>query len=369
MKTIKLDYSKQCAHEPGKGHNRWHPAIPPAMEVELDEIIEMETRDALDGQIRYGSSADDIRKVDLNLIHPLTGPIYVRGASPGDWLEVSIHEVIPASWGFTTVIPGFGFLREQFLDPFLVKWDIKDGYATSSDLPGVRVQGHPFMGTIGVAPSASLRQEIESRERELLLRNGFVLPPEKAGAVPSEEPLASEGLRTIPPRETGGNIDIKQLTRGAKLLLPIFVEGALFSAGDAHFAQGDAEVCGTAIEMNATLRVSFNIRKGPADKTAKRYPRFERNEFFAAPEIAVPKRFIATTGIPVHNGINESEDLTQAFRQALLNMIELLVERGWTREQAYCICSTTVDFRVSQVVDVPNPLISAFLPLDIFDGR
>jgi formamidase len=121
--------------------------------------------------------------------------------------------------------------------------------------------------------------------------------------------------------------------------------------------------------MNATLRVSFNIRKGPADKTAKRYPRFERNEFFAAPEIAVPKRFIATTGIPVHNGINESEDLTQAFRQALLNMIELLVERGWTREQAYCICSTTVDFRVSQVVDVPNPLISAFLPLDIFDER
>jgi formamidase len=301
----------------------------------------------------------------LNLIHPLTGPIYVRGAMPGDWLEVTIHEVVPANWGFTTIIPGFGYLRDDFLEPFLVKWEVSDGYATSSDLPGVRVPGNPFMGTIGIAPSQSLREEIERREADLLHRKGFVLPPEKAGAVPSEEPVASEGLRTIPPREIGGNMDIKQLTSGCKLLLPISVEGALFSAGDAHFAQGDAEVCGTAIEMNATLRVSFNTRKGRPE-TVKRFPRFERDGFFAAPEVAVPRRFIATTGIPLHNGTNESEDLTLAFRQALRNMIDLLVERGWTREQAYCICSTTVDFRISEVVDVPNVLVSAFLPLDIF---
>ena len=187
-------------------------------------------------------------------------------------------------------------------------------------------------------------------------------------AVPSGEPLASEGLRTVPPRENGGNIDIKQLTAGARLLLPVFTEGALFSAGDAHFAQGDNECCGTAIEMDCTLHASFQVRKGEADRRNLRFPTFERDDYFMSPDMAVPRRFQAVTGMCIADGVNESENATLAARHALLNMIQLLMERGWTREQAYCICSVSVDLKLSQIVDVPNFLVSAFLPLDIFEG-
>ena len=178
--------------------------------------------------------------------------------------------------------------------------------------------------------------------------------------------LASEGLRTVPPREHGGNVDIKQLTAGTRLLLPVYTEGALFSAGDAHFAQGDSECCGTAIEMDCTLHVSFQVRKGEAARRNIRGPMFERDDYFTTPEMAAPRRFLATTGMCIADGVNESENATLAARNALLNMIDLLMERGWSREQAYCICSVAVDLKLSQIVDVPNFLVSAFLPLDIF---
>ncbi len=239
MKSIELDYSKRCADEPSKGHNRWHPDIPPAVEAEPGEEVVLQTRNALDGEVTPTSQAKDVGNVNLNLVHPLTGPVYVQGAEPGDLLEVNILQIEPASWGFTTIIPGFGFLRDVFLDPYIVHWDIEGGFAQAQDLPGVGIPGAPFMGTIGVAPSRALRQEILLREDELLRRGGAVLGPEPAGAVPAGEPFASEGLRTVPPRENGGNLDIKQLTAGTRLLLPVFTEGALFSAGDAHFAQGD----------------------------------------------------------------------------------------------------------------------------------
>ena len=173
-------------------------------------------------------------------------------------------------------------------------------------------------------------------------------------------------LRTIPPRENGGNLDIRQLIAGARLLLPVFTEGALFSVGDAHFAQGDGEACGTAIEMNASILVKFGIRKGEAARQNIRFPRFERDDYFFPPELATPKRFVATTGMPIHDGTNESEDVTLAARNALLAMIDLLMERGWSRQQAYAICSVTVDLHISELVDVPNFVVSAFLPLDVF---
>ena len=177
---------------------------------------------------------------------------------------VDILEVTPSAYAYTAQVPGFGFLRADFPDPFLVKWQIDDGWAVSDDLPGVRVPGAPFMGIMGVAPSHELMQQITAREQALLDRSGFVLPPNPAGAVPDDVGLASEALRTIPPRETGGNMDIKQMSAGARIYMPVWTEGALFSAGDAHFAQGDCEVCGTAIEMAATLRARFNLRKGVA---------------------------------------------------------------------------------------------------------
>nr|AIF17565.1 formamidase (Formamide amidohydrolase) [uncultured marine thaumarchaeote KM3_78_A04] len=294
--------------------------------------------------------------------------MYVQGAQPGDLLEVNILEIAPASWGFTTILPGFGFLRDVFLDPYIVHWNIQDGFAESPQLPGVRVPGAPFMGTIGVAPSRLLRQEMLLREDELLRRGGAVLGPDPAGAVPATEPLASEGLRTVPPRENGGNMDIKQLTAGTRLLLPVFTPGALFSAGDAHFAQGDSECCGTAVEMDCTLHVNFRVLPGEAERRDLRFPIFERDEYFTSPDMAAPRRFLACTGMCIADGVNQSEDASLAARNALLTMIQLLMERGWSREQAYCICSVAVDLKISQVVDVPNFVVSAFLPLDIFVG-
>jgi formamidase len=143
--------------------------------------------------------------------------------------------------------------------------------------------------------------------------------------------------------------------------------GALFSAGDAHFAQGDGETCGTAIEMGATLHVRFSVRKGEAAQNNIRDLRFTRQDYYLPPEYAAPRRFYATTGISVtRDGVNHSEDVTLAARNAVLNMIDHLTERGWTRQQAYAICSVAVDLKISQLVDAPNMLVSAFLPEDIF---
>ena len=368
MKTIELDYTKTCADEPSKGHNRWHPDIPPALEVAPGEEVVLQTRNAIDGGVTPSSKPEDLGNINLGLVHPLTGPVYVQGAEPGDLLEVNILQIEPASWGFTVIIPGFGFLRDYFLDPYVVHWNMRAGFAESPDLPGVRVPEASFMGTIGVAPSRQLRQEIQLREDELLQRGGAVVGPDPAGAVPATEPLASEGLRTIPPREHGGNMDIKQLTAGTRLFLPVFTEGALFSAGDGHYAQGDSECCGTAIEMDCTLHATFEVRKGEAARRNLRFPIFERDDYFTSPEMAAPRRFLASTGMCIADGVNESENATLAAKNALLTMIQLLQEKGWSREQAYCICSVAVDLKLSEVVDVPNFVVSAFLPLDIFTG-
>ena len=227
MKSITIDYSKRLAEEPGKGHNRWHEAIAPVIEAAPGEEVEIQTRDAFDGQISEATTAEDLRRCDLNRVHPLTGPVYVAGAAPGDLLEVEICDMKPAAFGYTVQVPGFGFLRDAFPEPYIAKWKIKDGFAESADLPGVRIPDGSFVGVIGVAPSKALRETIQRREANLLGRGGMVLPPEKEGAVPAAEPIASEALRTIPPRENGGNLDIKQLSKGARLMLPVFVDGAL----------------------------------------------------------------------------------------------------------------------------------------------
>ncbi len=319
MKSITIDYGKRLAEQPGKGHNRWHEATAPVIEV-----------------------------------------------APGE--EVEICDMKPAGFGYTVQVPGFGFLRDAFPEPYIAKWTIKDGFAESADLPGVRIPDGSFVGVIGVAPSKALRETIQRREASLLGRGGMVLPPETQGAVPAAEPIASEALRTIPPRENGGNLDIKQLSKGARLLLPVFVEGALFSVGDAHFAQGDGEACGTAIEMAGAIVVRFTVHKGDAERRGIRFPRFARDDYYFPPELAAPKRFLATTGLSIReDGTNESEDATLSARNALLAMIDLLVERGWSRQQAYAICSVAVDLKLSELVDVPNMVVSAFLPLDIFD--
>jgi formamidase len=365
---IAVDLSKPLAQQPATGHNRWHPAIPPALRVDPGERVVLETRDAFDGQITPATTSSQLPQLSLDLVHPLTGPVYVNGAEPGDLLEVRLLDVEPASFGYTAEVPGFGFLRDAFPDPFLVKWQLADGYATSPDLPGVRVPGAPFPGTIGLAPSRALLDTITRREQTLLDKGGAVLPPSAAGAVPNDPAITAEALRTIAPHETAGNVDVKQLAAGTRLLLPVYEPGALFSIGDAHFAQGDSECCGTAIEMCGTFHVEFGLQKGVAAQRGIKDAQFARDDYFVAPEFAAPRRFYATTGMCIRDdGENLSEDATVAARNALLNMIEYLgYEHGYSRQQAYALCSVAVDLKVSELVDVPNFVVSAFLPLDVF---
>jgi formamidase len=369
--VIGIDPSRPLAQEPETGHNRWHEAVEPVLEADVGDLVVYETRDAFDGQLDANSTDADVANLDLNPVHPLTGPVYVKGAEPGDLLEVElVHiEADPwEGWGYTVEVPGFGFLRDEFPDPFIVHWRLHGNeFAESEQLPGVRVRCNPHPGVFGLAPSAELRERATRREAELAERGGFALPPEPAGAVPDDATIAGEAWRTIPPRETAGNIDIKQLSPGVTILLPVYAEGALVSTGDVHFAQGDCEACGTAIEMRSRVHVRFNVRKGEAERKGIRDLQFYRDGYFTAPEMAAPRRFFATTGISVgKDGVNESENLTVAARNALLNMIEHLQTRGFSRQQAYALCSVAVDLRISQTVDVPNLLVSALLPLDIF---
>ena len=367
MKSIEIDRSKRLKDERQLGHNRWHPDIPPVVEVDPEEEVVLETRDASDSQIKPGMGVADLEGMDSKVAHPLTGPVYVKGARPGDLLEIEYVDIIPQPYGWTRNRPGAGFLRDLFLEPYLAHWEIKDGWATSPQLPGVRIPNGSFMGTAGIAPSHAQMEQWAAREAGLMARGGIVSPPDPEDAIPSMDPIASQGLRTIPPRENCGNVDAKQLTKGSRLLIPVGVDGALYSVGDGHFAQGDSECCITAIEMGATVAVRFRIHEGEAARHNIRWPRFAHPGYFAPPEWAAPRNFIATMGMPIRDdGSQEGEDLTLAARNALINMIELLQERGWSREQAYILCSVAVDLKISNAVDLPNVTVSAFLPEDIF---
>ena len=368
MKRIDLDRTQRLREQPQTGHNRFHPDVPPILHVAPGEELILPTRDGFDGQLGPGTTAADVLGVDAGAIHPLTGPVYVEGAKPGDLLEVEFLDVVPEPHAFTAIVPGLGFLRDVFTTPFLVHWQLEDGCATSATLPGVRIPGAPFMGVSGVAPSAAQVRAWTAREVALLAHGGLVFPPDATSAVPAHGPIATEGLRTIPPRENGGNFDVKQLTKGSKLLLPVAVGGALFSTGDAHFAQGDGEVCVTAIEMGATAVVRFRVLEGRATD-GLRGPRFSHAGYFAPPAFAAPRGFVAAMGMPIaDDGRNDGENLTLACRNALLNLIDVLQERGWSREQAYVLCSVAADLRISNVVDVPNYVVTALIPEAIFDG-
>jgi formamidase len=368
MRAIRIDRGRRLGEEPGCGHNRFHPDIAPVIEVGEGEEVALETRDALDGQIKPSTTVADFSALDPGAVHPLTGPVFVKGAEPGDTLEIEFTDIIAQPAGFSVIMPGLGFLRDVMTEPFLVHWQIRDGWATTAQIPGVRIPGAPFMGVSGVAPSAEKLAEWTAREQRVMDRGGLVFPPDPIGAVPSG-PCGLAGLRTLPPRENGGNFDVKQLTKGSKLFLPVFKGGALFSTGDGHFAQGDGEVCVTAIEMGATAVVRFKVHKRLAARRKFSAPVFSRTSYFADPRFAAPERFLGVMGMPINaEGEIEAENLTLACRNAVLNMMELLQERGFSREQAYVICSVAVDLRISNVVDVPNYVVSALLPEAIFDG-
>ena len=370
MKSIEIDRSKRLKEEPAKGHNRWHPDITPVLEVDEGEEVVLETRDASDSQIQPSMTPADLGGLDAKVAHPLTGPVYVKGAEPGDLLEIEYVDIVAQPYGWTRSRPGSGFLRDVFTEPFLAHWYIAEGWATSPQIPGVRIIDGSFMGTAGIAPSHAQLEAWTAREAEFVQRGGIAFPPDAEDAIPAGGAIAQTGLRTLPPRENCGNVDAKQLTKGSRLLIPVNVPGALYSAGDGHFAQGDSECCITAIEMGATVSVRFKLHKGEASRHNITFPRYAHPGYFLPPEWAAPRNFIATMGMPIRDdGKQEGEGhLTLAARNALLNMIALLQERGWTREQAYIICSVAVDLKISNIVDLPNVTVSAFLPEDIFQG-
>jgi formamidase len=366
MPEIRIDRSKTLAQEPWTGHNRWHPDIPPVIRCDPGEDVILETRDAFDGQFGPDTPPDVLAAPNLDVLHPLTGPVYVDGAEPGDLLDVEISDIEPDRYGYTAQVPGFGFLRDVFPEPFKVDWEIAGGWATSLDLPGVRIRGVPFVGTIGVSPDHEQLPATRARQQAPPDGDG-ALPPSAASAVPTDPHIAASGVRTTPPRAPTGNVDVKQLSRCAHLLIPVDVHGALFSAGDAHFAQGDGETCGRAIEMGATLHVRFTLRKGEAARQGTRWPRFTRGDL--RPRVAPSRRFSATTGSSATRDDGDRSDsggVSLAARNALLDMIDRLTERGWTPQEAYAICSVAVDLKLRRLIDVPNMLVSALLPEDIF---
>jgi formamidase len=362
LHEVRLNRSLRLHTQSDKGHNRWHPSIPPVLRLDPGDEVSLDTIDAMDCQIDLSGAPANPSSWDLGAAHPLTGPIWINDAQPGDLLEVHLLEIEPGSVGWTVEMAGFGFLRDLYHEPYLVRWQMADGAAYSLDLPRVRIPQASFPGVIGVSPSLEQVDRILTRERATVLRGGVAMPPDAHGAIPAIEPVASRGLRTIPPRENGGNLDVKQLVQGTTLYLPVWTDGALFSIGDAHFAQGDGEVCGTAIEMAGTFRLRFGLHK-----QAARERRIQGAQFsgITAPSPARP--YYATTGLSMRGEeVQESEDATLAARNALLAMIDYLQSRGYSRQQAYAICSMAVDLRISEVVDVPNFVVTATLPLDIF---
>jgi acetamidase/formamidase len=309
--------SSHTIHSSGATSFVWDNAAEPVLEVESGEVVELEAADASGGQLNASSSAADVAGLDFTRVNPVTGPVYVRGARPGDALAVEILELRPHDWGWTAIIPGFGVLADEFPEPWLriSSVDAERGRVRFGD--GVTLPFAPFPGTIGVAP-----------------------------AEPGQHSV-------VPPRRWGGNMDIKHLRPGTTLLLPVGVEGALFSVGDTHAAMGDGEVCGTAIETAMDIAVRLEVR---------------RDVSLDFPQYHVPAGQLAQTeqsSYHVCTGIGP--DLLEAARDATRGTIDHIVHRrGLTREEAYAVASVAVDLRIHEVVDVPNWVVGAFLPEAIF---
>ncbi|MGH2763834.1 MAG: acetamidase/formamidase family protein [Thermoleophilaceae bacterium] len=352
---IEIDRSGPLHEGAEGGHNRWHPDLAPVASVAPGDVATFELRDSRDGLIGPDSGHGDLLDVP-GIAHPLTGPLEVRGAAPGDVLELEVLGYETDGFGWTAIWPGSGFLGDLFERPFLARWELAGGVARSEQLPGVAVPACVHAGTIGVAPSPELFERARTREAALGEAGGVIHPPSPERAWP---PQAADGLRTYPPRENGGNMDIRDLGPGARLQLPVHVPGALLSVGDLHFAQGDGEVCISAIETGGSATLRVGLRR---DGWRPTFPCYE-----APPR--PPRTMFATTGIPLDDGGWQGDlDLNLATRRALVELLSWLEhERGLAREPAYVLMSVAAELRISELVDAPNALVSAALPLDVFE--
>lgn len=393
-KTLfKVDLTKSMDQQELPGHNRWHPDIPAVVSVNPGDVFRIECKDWTDGQIKDDDDPSDVEKVDLTVVHVLSGPIWVNGAQPGDILVVDLLDIGAIQgdeWGFTGIFAkenGGGFLTDHYPKAAKAIWDFQGIYTSSRHIPGVRFAGITHPGLIGCAPSHELLAKWNKREAELMaappdlrtygaefkgdLATLAALPNSKnaiLGKVPPADfaRIAAEGARTVPPREHGGNCDIKNLSRGTRIYFPVYVEGAKLSMGDIHFSQGDGEIsfCG-AIEMSGYIDLHVDIIKGGMEKYGMINPIFK-------PGPVEPRysEYLVFEGISVDEftGKQYYMDVHIAYRQACLNAIEYLKKFGYTGEQAYLLLSCApVEGRVSGIVDIPNACCTVAIPTEIFD--
>ena len=303
----------------GHHHHGWDHSIPPVETVAPGSRVRFQCLDSSGGQFDRNSTSADVPNLDFDRINPVTGPVHVDGAEPGDILKVGIEAFHPSGFGWTAAIPGFGLLAEQFADPHLQIWN----YDAESLAPALfsdiaRVPLKPFAGTIGLAPAESGHHSV------------------------------------VPPRRMGGNMDIRDLAAGTTLYLPVEVAGALFSIGDTHAAQGDGEVCGTAIESPMEVELTFDVIK---------------QEKLAFPRFTTPgpvTRHLDAKGYEVTTGIGP--DLMSGAKDAVSAMIDLLSKQhGLSAEDAYLLCSVAGDLRISEIVDMPNWVVSFYFPRVVFE--
>ena len=297
-----------------QSHFGWNNANAPVVRIAPGETIEFHPKDSSGGQITATSTLADLGQLDFGKVNPVAGPVYVDGAEPGDALKVTLLEFGASGWGWTANIPGFGLLADQFKEPRLHIWKYDPStLAPALYGPGGRVPLKPFCGTIGLAPAETGQHSI------------------------------------VPPRRVGGNMDIRDLAAGTELYLPVEVKGGLFSVGDTHAAQGDGEVCGTAIESPCTVAAKFELVKAAN---------------LAFPRFTTPgpvTRHLDAKGYEVTTGIGS--DLMEGARSAVVGMIDLLSRRyNMNSVDAYMLCSVCGDLRISEIVDMPNWVVSFYFP-------
>ncbi|KAJ6531619.1 Formamidase [Mycena vulgaris] len=294
-----------------QSHLVWDNSIEPVLRIQSGETVTFDCLDASNGQITPDSTVEVMKSLVLTQFDQVNGPVFVEGAAPGDTLQIEVLSVAPARWGWTALIPGFGLLADEFPEPALKIWelDTENGVTYFDEEKKIRIPLRPFAGEMGVAPG-------------------------KKGA-----------FSTIPPYATGGNIDTKHLSEGATLYLPIEVDGALFSIGGT-----EAKVCGTAIETPMTVSVRLTVRK---DRPYTKTPHF------STPKISLDnEEYYCTTGVDAHMRI--------ATRAAVHNMIDFLcAEHGFSRVEAYMLCSVVGDLRLHEVVDMPNYVVGMMIPRSI----
>ena len=307
MTTHRLDHSRT--------HCFWDNSLEPRLRIAPGDTVVFETLEASEGQMQPSSTSDSLRTLIFERIHPLTGPVWIDGAEPGDALEVEVVSLEHKGWGWNAVLPGFGLLAGEFSEPYLHHYRLDGDTCHFSE--SIRIPYEPFCGVMGVA---------------------------------LDEPGR---FNTIPPRRNGGNLDIRHLTPGSRALFPVLVPGALFSCGDCHSAQGDGEVNGTGIETPMSVTLRFGLRKSAGIPELR---------FFTAPgrlTVADARGYFVTTA--------HGPDLFECSQRAIRYVIDhLAAEHGLSREQAYCLCGAAVDLKISEIVDAPNWIVSAYLPLAIF---